>query len=322
MRGITEIVNLIRNQALVINGSKSFSDQFPMGEGWRKMLLRISFVVTETTATGVIAEAELRAIKNIRLTTDRGEVICNLPGRALYKIATSKASAPPRKDASVDGGGTFRVDLPIFFCDERMLRPEDTILDTKRYNSINLEVQLGGIADFYTTVGDGAVTATLDVEVERIRGLLPAEAEPVMFPCYDVRPPVDASVATEIFLEKSPDLLIKRIYTHENSSGTAGVPFGGINADDVKDLVSVEDQSGKIVKDRIHEMIQNLNKNDFGLESVIAGIEIIDFVRDGSINSALRTGDKSQLRVSWTNKAGVAAGDLVSVAIEGARILK
>lgn len=321
MRGITEIVNLIRNQALTINGSKSFSDQFPMGEGWRKMMLRIKLVVTETTATGIFAEGELRIIKNIRLTTDRGETICNLPGRALYKIATAKCSAPPRKDAATDGGGTFFVDIPLFFCDERMLRPEDTILDTKRYNSINLEVQLGGIADIYGTVGDGAVTAFLDVEVERTRGILPQESEPVMFPAYDVRTPVDASVNTEIFLEKSPDLLIKRIYTHESSSGTAGVPFSGINADDVKDIVSIEDQSGKIMKDRIHEMIQNNNKNDYGLESVIAGIEVIDFVRDGSLNSALRTADKSQIKYTWTNKT-VATGDIVSVAVEGARLLK
>lgn len=321
MRGISEIVNLIRNQALTINGSRSFSDQFPMGEGWRKMMLRINFVVTETTATGIIAEAELRAIKNIRLTTDRGEVICNLPGRALYKIAAVKAGSPPRKDAAADGGGTFRVSLPIYFIDEMMQRPEDTILDTKRYNSINLEVQLGGIADFYGTVGDGAVSATIDVEVERTRGILPKEAEPVMHIAYDVRNPVDASVATEVFLEKAPDLLIKRLYTHECASGTAGVPFSGVNADDVKDLVSIEDQSGKIIKDRIHEMIQNDNKDFFSLESVLAGIEVIDFVRDGSLNSALRTGDKSQLRYSWTNKT-VASGDLVSVAVEGARILK
>lgn len=321
MRGISEIVNLIRNQALTINGSKTFSDQFPMGEGWRKMMIRINFVVTETTATGVIAEGELRAIKNVRLTTDRGEVICNLPGRALYKIAAVKAGSPPRKDANTDGGGTFRVSLPIYFIDEMMQRPEDTILDTKRYNSINLEIQLGGIADFFTTVGDGAVTATVDVEVERTRGILPKEAEPVMHIAYDVRNPADASVATEIFLEKAPDLLIKRLYTHECSDGTAGVPFSGINADDVKDLVSIEDQSGKIIKDRIHEMIQNDNKDFFSLESVLAGIEVIDFVRDGSLNSALRTGDKSQLRYSWTNKT-VASGDLVSVAVEGARILK
>jgi hypothetical protein len=69
-------------------------------------------------------------------------------------------------------------------------------------------------------------------------------------------------------------------------------------------------------------MIQNANKNDYSLESVLAGITVTDFVRDGSINSALYPGDRSRLQYKWTNKAGVAAGDIVSLAVESFRALK
>jgi hypothetical protein len=58
------------------------------------------------------------------------------------------------------------------------------------------------------------------------------------------------------------------------------------------------------------------------LEAVLAGITAFDFVRDGSINSALYPGDRSRLQFKWTNKAGVAASDIVSLAFEAVRGLK
>src|SRR6267142_1939860 len=82
---------------------------------------------------GPVTEGELLICKGIVLRTSAGEVVCNLPGRALYKIAVERGGTVPRKDAIAASTGTFAVDLPIYFVDDRMKRPEDTILDTSRY---------------------------------------------------------------------------------------------------------------------------------------------------------------------------------------------
>ena len=318
----TEHVNIINGSSLTIGGRSIFKNEFPLGEGWYSMRLRFNISVTIGTGTGAIPEGELKFIRNIFLRTDRGETLVNLPGRAIYKIATVKAGSPPRKDAVAAATAVYSVNLLIPFVDSSMLRPEDTILDTARYNSVTLDIQTGTVADLFTSVGTSSVTATLDCEVERSKFALDEGARPIAHITYEFNPPQDASSQTYVDLEQAPDLNIKRLYVHSCSSGVAGSPFSGTNADDVQDLSSLTDQSGYIVQERIHEMIQDANKDDYSLESVLTGIEVHDFVKDGSINSAIYTGDKSRLRYQWSNTAGVASGDLVTVAYEGVRSLK
>lgn len=317
----TEFVNVLNATALTVGGRSIISKDFPLGEGWFRMKLRFGLVVTIGTGSGAIAEGELLVIKNVLLRTDKSEVLCNLPGRALYVIGAIKAGCLPRKNAMAAASATYYVDLPIYFVDDTMLVPTDTILDTSRYNSLTLDITLGTVADLFTTVGSSSMTATLDCEIERVKGLLPQAALPKYHISYDVEPVVDANVSTTLDLQRSTDLAIKRYYVHECSSGSAGVPFSGANADDVKNKESITDQTGFVVQERIHEMTQNSNKEDYGLETVLAGITVFDFVRDGSIFTSLLTGDKSKLSLKWTNKT-VASGDLVSVAFEGVRTLK
>lgn len=322
MRDI-EMINVINGSALNIGGRTTFGQrEFPLGEGWYKMKLRFNLVVVIGTGTTPITEGELIFLKNILLKTDRGEILCNLPGRALYKINNHKTGQVSRKDAIAAASGTYRVDLAIYFCDYNLVRPEDTILDTSRYNAIQLDVQVGTIADLFTTVGTATVTATLDCEIERSKGILPDNAMPIFHVSYDQSQPVDANTLTYIDIERSTDLALKRVYVHASSGSSAGVTWGGQNADDVQNLESIRDQSGFIVQERIHEMIQNCNKEESPLDNVQAGVTVFDFVRDGSIHSSLHTGSKSKLQYVWTNKAGVAANDIVSVAYEGIRTLK
>lgn len=321
-RGYVERANVITGASLNSNGQTTFSREFPMGEGWYKLHLRINAAVTIGTGAGAVTESELLAVKNVLLKTDRGEILCNLPGRALFKMAVYKTGQVPRKDAMAAATATYRVNLPLFFADEAMNRPEDTILDTSRYRSVSLQIQMGGVSDYFTAPGTATVVHTLDVEIERSLGVLPANAKPFFHSSFDYRAPVDANSITYIDLERSPDMSLKRLYVHESASGTAGVPWGGTNADDVKDYITIKDQNRFIEKERKHEMIQDQNKNDAHLESVLAGVEVFDFVRDGAITSALSTGDKSVLQYTWVNKAGVAANDIVTAAHEAIRTLK
>lgn len=317
-----EIISHFRAQPLNPNGPTVLGRDFPLGEGWYQLMLRFNIAVVIGTGAGPVAESELLAIKNIILRTSAGEVLCSLPGRALYKIAAVKGGTPPRKDAMAAATATYSVDVPIWFADDRMQIPEDTILDTSRYNSLTLEITMGGVADLFTAPGTATVLFTLDAEIERTKGLLPKQAQPIFHIQYAAAPPIDAFVQTFTDLERSPDMAYKRLFVHAASLGVAGGVFTGANADDVQALESVIDQSGDIVRERFHEMIQNQNKRLYSLEAVLAGITVFDFVRDGSVNSALYPGDRSRLQYKWTNKAGVAAADIVSVAYEAVRGLK
>jgi len=321
-RGYVERANVITSAALNILGTTTFSKEFPLGEGWYQLRMRINIALVVGTGTTPIAEGELSIIKNILLKTDRGEILCNLPGRALYKIATYQKGSPPRKDAIAAATATYRVNLPIQFADPDMMRMEDTILDTSRYNSLTMQVTLGSVADLLGTPGTATVTATLDVEVERSLGRLPDNGKPFYHISYDFRPPVDAASLTTIDLERSADMSVKRLYVHSGTSGLAGLPFSGANADTIQDRVTVKDQNRFIEKERIHAMIQEGNKDDASLETFIAGLEVFDFVHDGSITSALSTGAKSVLQYTWTNQGGVVTPAIVTVASEAIRTLK
>ena len=317
-----EYVNVMSGQSLTVNGRKVFTDDFPLGEGWVSMNLRVGITVTIGTGTGAIAEGELHLIKNILLKTNRGETLVDLNGRALWRIGAMKSGCLPRKDAIAAASATYYVDLPIYFSDDALLVPSDTILDTFRYNAITLDVSLGTVADLFTTVGTSSITATMDIDIKRYKGALPDEAKPTFHISYTFAPVVDASVGTSINIPRSPDLAYKRLYVHECASGSSGVPYSGANADDVKNLESVSDVTGYIVKRRSHEMIQNSNKTDVGLETVLAGMTLFDFVADGSLFTAIQSNATSMFTFDWTNKAGVASGDLVSIALEGVRTLK
>lgn len=329
MRGYVEVPQVITGAALNNAGQTPFSKEFPMGEGWFGMYLRFNLVFVVGTGTTPIVEGELLYIKNVLLKTDRGEILCNLPGRALYKIATLMSQTAPQKDAIAAASATYRVTLPIFFADLEMLRPEDTILDTSRYNSVSLQVTLGSTADLLTTPGTSTVATTLDLDIERSNGVLPGDpskpgdgGRPIAHINYDFRPPVDASANQFIDIERSAEMSIKRLYIHSSTGGTGGVPWSGVNADTIQNVIQVKHQNGFIQKDRIHAMILDKNKMDYSLETRLAGVQCFDFVRDRSIASALATADKSVLQYTWTNQGGVGANSIVTLTQEAVRTLK
>ncbi len=320
-RGNTERVNFVRASALTVNGSQQFSDKFKMGHGWLVMWIRIQVSVTIGTGSGVISDGLLRLIKKVLLKTDRGELICNLPGRALFYMSAYRMGARPQITTLAAATAVYDVHLPIYFTDEDMIRPEDTILDTARYKSVDLEIQLGGVADLFSTVGTSSITSTCDVDVERTYGALPPEAKPLYFVSYDSRPPQDASVNPNVEMEKSPDLSYKRLYLFTGANGSAGVPWSGDANDTYPQRTNIQDQDRFIEKDRIHGFVQALNKSVAQLETILAGVEVYDFTMDKTIFSALSSGDKSALQLALT-QSGAAANSVMTLSHEGVRLLK
>lgn len=317
-----EFFNHFRGEPLNNGQPNKRGKDFPLGEGWYTLRLRYNLAVVIGTGAGPVTDGELLYMKDVLLETSQGETITHLPARALFIIAKMKGGTPPRKDAIAAATATYSVDLPIYFVDDRMQRPEDTILDTSRYASISLTLTTGTVADLFTAPGTATVACTLDMDIERSKGLLPKLGKPAFFPQFSAQQSQDASVQVYIDIDRSPDIGYKRFFAHASANGVAGGVFTGANADDVQSFESIQDQSGFIMKERIHEMIQNCNKQDYSVENVFTGVTIFDFVRDGSHNSAMYAGNRSRLQYIWTNKAGVAAGDVVSLAYEAIRALK
>jgi hypothetical protein len=320
-RGYTERVNFINGQALNVGGATAFSKEFKMGAGWYEMWLHFAFAFTVGTGTTALSDATWRIVRKIMLKTDRGELVCNEGARALAYIATYRSGQIPQRTTFAAANGTYHVFLPLYFWDPSMTRPQDTVLDTARYESVDLEVQLGTVSDLLGTVGTSSVTCTLDVDVERSYGKLPDKAKPHYFISYDHRPPQDPSVNPNIEMEKSPDMSIKRLYLWTADTGLAGVPWSG-NANDTYPVkTNIQDQDRFIEKDRLHSFVQAFNKEDGALETQMAGVEVYDWVRDGSITSALATGEKSSLQVALT-QSGAAATANFTATHEAVRLLK
>src|SRR2546427_13244947 len=121
MRGYIETITVTRNKPLTTGGLTRISDELPMGHGWHYLKLRINEIVTIGTGSGPITESELLVVKNVRFTTDKGEVIYNIPGRALYKIGTWKSGSPLRKDPMAASSSTYRVDFMLNFSEHPRL---------------------------------------------------------------------------------------------------------------------------------------------------------------------------------------------------------
>lgn len=317
-----QTVSVHQGTTLAVGGRTVLGAEFPMGNGWTKMTLRFNIAVTIGTGTGAIAESELLFIGNINLKSDKNEIFANMPARGLYKLATVKVGSPPAKTAMAAATATYTVDIPIYFVDLMGVRPYDTILDSARYNRVTLEVTLGTVADLFTTVGTSSVTCTLDSVIELIAGRLPEEARPLFHVSYDTAPPVDASSRTNIDLDRSIDLVYKRLLIHSSANSSAGKIYGGTNADDVFDTINLADNNRNIIQNYKASMLQRDNKNTFSLESLLAGYYVHDFTMDGSNNSALATGPLAKLQLSWVNLAGVAASDIVTCGFEALRRLR
>lgn len=330
-RQIVERAALVQGAALNIGGRTIFSKELATGEGWHRLLIRIRLAVTIGTGTTPKAFGPWEIIRNLLLRTDRGEIIANAPGRFWYYLNWIKNGVPPRFTTLAAATATYDVTFDVPFVDYATLTPNDTILDTGRYNSVSLELNLGTISDLFSVVGTATVAATCDISVVRTRGLLPKPARPRWHIAYDFRQPVDANTVTSIELERSPDMAYKRLLMNSMASGTAGLPFYGTAADTIIDKVTLKDQSTFIIQDQVWNMTRDGNANDYGVEATaaagvyqagIVGLNVFDFIQEQkSIHSSLYSGDKSILQLSWTN-ATAPANSIITLGTEAIRELK
>lgn len=296
---------------------------WPTGPGYFRTRFRFKFVLVAGTAAGPITEGLMNFVRQIYMKTDADETIVdNLPARIMYKLAIIKGGTAPRVDAIAAASATYLLDVIIHHADPKSLRPEDTVLDTSRYDSITSSVRLGPLTDLFTAPGTATITSTLDITVWRSKYKWDGSKATITgYTSYISRMPVDASSKTEIDFERATDVWLKRVAVHTGTSGAAGRPASGANADTIIKNVSVTDSDDTHVNKVVWATYQDDNKEFYGLESVPAGWVFIDFCEDGSNLSALWS-NRNSLKLVWENEGAPAANSFVSLGIEALRALK
>ncbi|MHB1516640.1 MAG: hypothetical protein ACYCVY_13280 [Acidiferrobacteraceae bacterium] len=331
-RGYIDTPNVITGANVNLGGNTNFTNQWPMGFGYYGINLRFTASVTPgaTPPVGPITDNFLLLIKNILFQSDRAENFCNLPARALAFLNQLDSGALPQIDQIGVAAGNYYMTLHIPFVDWRMLRPQDTVVDTSRYNSCKLTVTAGTAADIWATPNTGTFTLTMDADIESSYGPLPGEygnaqnigAKPLFYRELDFNNPIDASGGSLfVDLKRAEDLAIRKYLVHSCTGGTAGQPMSGANANSVILSSSFQTQAGYIKQNQIAQMVQRENLMSYRLPAVQTGLYVYDFVRDRSNGSALATGNKTYLHYNWVNNGAQAAGNLVTVVSDGLRAL-
>lgn len=306
-RNVIERVEVNRSASVGVSTTTIFNKDFPLGEGWHKMIIHFEPVLTVGTGTGAISEGELTLFPSIRFRTDKNELIINsCPARFLYRMDQVKSGTLATKNAVAASNGTYNTHLIVWFIDPNMMKPEDTILDTSKYNSVQLEITQGGVGSLLSTVGTASLVTTCDIYLERVKGRLDPKIKPAFYPEYGlIGAPVDPTSTTEFNPERAANLAYKRFHVAA-TAGTgvvAGTAYSGPAVNTIISDLTVEDDTGFPFNTVLQDIVRQQNKSDYMIETILTGHHVVDFVLDRSILSALFSGDKSRLKVKWANQA-------------------
>lgn len=295
---------------------------FPLGELWHALHLRIAITATVgASPVGGVAYEDplLELINNIRLEVDRDKTLVNAPGKALYYWGHAQMGAAPNMDEASFAANTaaayaMTVHIPIYFRDRYSLRPEDTQLATDRYSTMQLTVNVGAGADVLSTAhsSGGGVTLsalTCDVEIEKAQGPIRDNGRPVAVQRLELDGPViDSAATTLIALTRSPKRALKRLWVFSSNLGVSGRPWSGNGNNATLSTINVESDQKAHEALRRAAQVRDWAKQRFAFETLPAGIYAHEFTGDGSILSALPTGDKARLEYQITEGASPPAG--------------
>jgi hypothetical protein len=308
--------------------------EFPVGDPWLAMSINLRGQLNSVAAASgtVVADAPT-PLWRLALTTDLDKDIIEggVSVRALYRFAQLMYGTAGELVAPVVTSSTvtdFNVVLTIPFCDWHLLVPEDSILDTRRYNTITLTITTGLITDIVTTpVNTTLQTCVADIEVMRLSPRVPLPLDVVKVLQYFKQfAPLTPAADTFQNLDRVPTLAMKRLGWFMSSGSTAGVAFTGTGSNAVLDTVRVSsnrrDHFGNSVSGISRRVLQNANKLDYSIETWPTGWYWGDFVLDHSLLSALATGDLSTLQQFFAYQGGLPGTPQLSTLLNGVQKLR
>jgi len=322
---------LLVGEPLVHGQTKMWSSVLPAGRGAGETWERLRIILHCTTGTAVytfpVAEGLYNYITNIRLETSDGETIVDAPGSALYWMNRINDRISPYHTPFAAANATYDavLDVPLGF---RFLRkPEDGFLDSGAYSALRLYITTGAVVPAASSpMGIPGATSTtvctFDLSVIRTKaGMYNNVAVKPLFVPYikyvGNRVPSNANQYFDI--ESANDLAIFGFVLGHGSVARAPFDFvvaaTGLTAQtDAITSVSFGDNiipaliDQKRLESFQHERrILMLDNWPISIPVVpniptapLIGIYPHIFVKDGSIYGAYPTGNKSQIRLTYT----------------------
>jgi len=314
-----ELVSLILGDTFASNSVKTYSSLFPLGgEGFYKLRLTFRHTVVIGTGATPIVLSEYNAIKSIYLKTNRNEVICQIPAQGLYYFNWLFNATEPIHDAMAAGDAVYKAVVDIPFASPFTARQEDLILDSELYDSLELQISLGGIADMFGAPGTATVSTTLDIHLLRSKSTMYPKGKPIALPYIKSMAPFDPTARAYLDVESARDLSLFGLFAVAQSGATvvAGVPFTGVNIDCL-DKISF--------RDNVFDFMETVDVASFMeerkqmSETDITGIYPYIFSREGTIANAYWTGAKSEIKFLIGSVVGAPATPQCDVVIFGTR---
>lgn len=319
---------------LTIGQPTIITREFPVGDPWLAMTLNLRGELNSVAApTGtVVADAPL-PLWTLALTTDLDKDVIepSVSARALFRLAqfmqhtAGELVAPTLVASTVT---PFNAVVQVLFADPEMLVPEDSLLDTRRYNNMTLTITTGTLTDIVTT----PVNVTLqnvfcDLEITRLSPRVPLPLDVVkVLPFFKRYAAITPAADTILQLDRVPTLAVKRHLEFTSSGSTAGVPFTGTGVNTILDTLRISsnrrDHFGSAVGGISRRVLQGDNKLDYELETFPAGWYVADFVLDRSLLASLATGDLSVLQSIHVYQAGLPATPQLSTLWAGVQKLR
>ena len=315
---------VVSDMAVNLNAmTPPIKESWPLGEGWYKIKLVFKNTIVIGTGTGAIANGLARIIKNIKLRTSADGVLMDASGVSFQRRLERQIHTALKQTTLAASNGVYNFCLDIMFYNPTFRRPEDSLLNTSRYKSVELAITYGGLADLFTSVGTATLATALDVYIYKSEFNVTASNAPNFLP-YFVEMPTKLFQAADAYidLEKDEELVVTQLIVGmTDNTGSAGIPFSGAETTVETSIWSIEDNSHPFLFDRLSMAALMSDTKTLGeLETPGAGIMIFNMIDDNSAFSAYTTGDKSKFRIKWDRNGSVAT-NLITVCVDGLKYL-
>jgi hypothetical protein len=350
MNGKVHPFEVFRQLPLNAGQQTNFLTQWPLGlpYHWIDLLFEFQLTSGATAGTTPVADGNLAVIKGISFWTPKNEYIFNnVPGRWAYLISledfgatnTGGAGGLPNVDAVTIPGAvsssavSMRVLLRIPLSSNKMYKGSDFILDTSKYSNLNLSITIGNVSDMMGVInnttfkaGYPQLSAYVGQEDTPLPAQLPAHSKAQanknpffnrFYPTWFQAGMLDPTVNGFLDIPRSEDLSYLEFYAFFGTTATAGQFCSGTPSTFLTSWIdfSIQTEKWYPLKNVLASYL--LQQWQASLQAFSAQFTPNAWwkymlPRAGQKQGSLYSGDKSQLRLTWT-QAGLAGAGQLSV---------
>lgn len=303
---------------VVYSAGGQSSIEMPRDALYRKIYLRLRGAITIATAGSpvVYTESPCGIIKRIELVANGKDTIKSLDFalamvNTQIKFGTRPDKTAPPTTATTASVNAFAI-LPLAMPDS--FKEIDTLLNSKALSTLVLKITWGNPTDLYSTDPTSFTVDSMYCDVGMLESI-----------------GLDAASIQKLWTNK--ESVIEKEITATTSNFQIILPVTNIyrsilvkaedDGDPVNTIINnIKLQSGtKVFFNEKAAVIQDMNKQELGLESMPAGYHYLDFCPDGRLSEGIPAGALSNLemildvtKVTGTNKVYVLINEIVEPA--------